>query len=101
MALPEAHRAFIDLNGEEATYPTENFVAAFRDLVRRKVPVVIHAGEFGEPHATQASLESALDIRPQRIAMLWPPASGPIFYGELLTKTSSLKPPPLPTSRPV
>lgn len=68
LGMPEEHRAFIDLNGEEATYATAGFVTAFQGLVQREVPVVIHAGEFGEPHATQASLESALDIRPQRIA---------------------------------
>lgn len=67
-ALPEEHRAFIDLNGEEATYPTESFVEAFRDLTRRELPVVVHAGEFGEPQAAEVSLQSALDMKPQRIA---------------------------------
>lgn len=68
MALPQEHRAFIDLNGEEATYPTASFVPVLGQLTARGVPVVIHAGEFGEPQATQGSLQDALDIHPQRIA---------------------------------
>jgi len=68
LGLPEEHRASIDLNGEEATYATAGFVTAFQGLVQRGIPVVVHAGEFGEPSATQTSLESALDIKPQRIA---------------------------------
>jgi len=62
---PEHLRSSVDLNGDERLFPTEQFVAPFRQLVRRGIRTSIHAGEFPD---MEDSLVAALDAEPTRIA---------------------------------
>ena len=67
---PESNRAILDLTekylgrgvccmdlaGAEAVYPTKDFEYLFTKAYERHVPVIIHAGECGDPESVRAAI---------------------------------------------
>lgn len=64
-ALPKELKVSIDLNGNEVVYPTQTFVAEFRRLSQKGIPITIHAGEHSN---LIESFRDALAMEPTRIA---------------------------------
>ena len=46
-----------DLAGNEAAYPTESFADIFDEARKRRIPVIIHAGEAAGPDSIRKALE--------------------------------------------
>lgn len=47
----------VDLAGNEAAYPTESFADIFDEARKRRIPVIIHAGEAAGPDSIRKALE--------------------------------------------
>lgn len=64
LTTPKDSRICVDLNGDERTFKTLDFINAFSKLKSAKIPISLHAGEYAN---NNESLEKIISIVPDRI----------------------------------